>query len=1014
MAYPEIYDVDYSYTGFQQAQGDDSFPGTQLDNDLAGLQNSVSEVALFMRGVLRSDGQLNNGVVTYDSLAPALQTGGIAPATAWLTATYYAVDATVVSESKLYRALIEHTSGVFATDLAAGKWVFIADLISSALLSGTITPKDVGCVCDGTTDDTVKFAEFIAAVAASGKMGVIAANDRLALTAQTINVTGDVKIQHHGAIINLAGASQSAVLLKIAGDGTNTLNWTGTGMLDGNGGGFTLLNVDSFEQADVEIGVACDMLCTASSPGTVSAIYVSNTPNNTVKIHLAFDLEDGASIQGSIPRAVSVASLAESNSNIFIGDMRNVHDVVVIGSMGGGVVNIFGRGFIQDTVDNIIYNVGDASKITVSDLIFDTVDEAIVNTGSGVVYADRLFGTNILNALGVGSVTGQQCGGLHVSNSRLYFANGAAAFRTRTNADGVKTLGVYDSHISLKPTGRALQLDGNGTIEEFIDLGNTWVVEYNSAISASQTLFVMTPGSRCRVQSDSLWMLTLASGSAAPAGLTFFLNMPTVTEQSFWHGRRLNLTGENTSNFRLSNARQQLFTFSNSFSVTNIQSEREINQGALATAAPRQNIYSSGPPTSGYWPAGQVILAIAPSASNAIAWLCTAAGSPGTWIALGALTYGSSLLTSALPIVLPSDPTTAMQAATKQYVDNTANGLDIKHSCRAATTGNITLSAPQTIDGVSIIAGDRVLVKDQTAPAENGIYACAAGAWTRVPDMNAWSEFPGASVWIEEGSTNADKAYVCTVNAGGTIDTTAVTWTQFGGTGAFQAADATLTALAALDGTAGQLTQTGADTFAKRTLTGTANEIAVANGDGALGDPTLSLPSTVDLSGKTLPGVWRLLDSSAVSISRNSVNAAGDATETAIKTVTVPGNALGPNGMWRAEATWEYTNSANAKTLRTRWGGLAGGRVREDTVSTTASLRTDAEVQNVNSASSQKARNAFNAARSGMDASTGALPTNTLDTTASQDIAFTAAWAGAVSGETITLAKYAVWVCYRP
>ena len=78
MPYPTIYDVTYSYSGFQQAQGDNSFPGTQLDADLAGLDTSISNLALFTRSVMRSDGALNNGIVTYDSLSPALQTAAAA------------------------------------------------------------------------------------------------------------------------------------------------------------------------------------------------------------------------------------------------------------------------------------------------------------------------------------------------------------------------------------------------------------------------------------------------------------------------------------------------------------------------------------------------------------------------------------------------------------------------------------------------------------------------------------------------------------------------------------------------------------------------------------------------------------------------------------------------------------------------------------------------------------------------------------------------------------------------
>jgi len=97
-----------------------------------------------------------------------------------------------------------------------------------------------------------------------------------------------------------------------------------------------------------------------------------------------------------------------------------------------------------------------------------------------------------------------------------------------------------------------------------------------------------------------------------------------------------------------------------------------------------------------------------------------------------------------------------------------------------ASVGNLTLSAPQTIDGHAVIASDRVLAKNQTAPAENGVYVVAAGAWTRAADFNAWAEFPLASVIVEEGTVNADTGWICTVAAGGTLGSTAITWEEYG------------------------------------------------------------------------------------------------------------------------------------------------------------------------------------------------------------------------------------------
>ena len=75
-----------------------------------------------------------------------------------------------------------------------------------------------------------------------------------------------------------------------------------------------------------------------------------------------------------------------------------------------------------------------------------------------------------------------------------------------------------------------------------------------------------------------------------------------------------------------------------------------------------------------------------------------------------------------------------------------------KKSVKVATTANITLTAPQTIDGVSVVAGDRVLVKDQTTASQNGIYIVAAGAWTRATDADASSEVGGAIVNADQGT----------------------------------------------------------------------------------------------------------------------------------------------------------------------------------------------------------------------------------------------------------------------
>lgn len=130
---------------------------------------------------------------------------------------------------------------------------------------------------------------------------------------------------------------------------------------------------------------------------------------------------------------------------------------------------------------------------------------------------------------------------------------------------------------------------------------------------------------------------------------------------------------------------------------------------------------------------------------------------------------GSSNYSFSGQIRYTGSDTNNQAVATREYVDSVAAGLDPKQSCKVATTANITLSGTQTIDGVSVSANDRVLVKDQSTASENGIYICAAGSWSRSSDMAAGSDAAGNQMFIEQGTVNADLGFVCVSNKGSAV-----------------------------------------------------------------------------------------------------------------------------------------------------------------------------------------------------------------------------------------------------
>jgi hypothetical protein len=216
-------------------------------------------------------------------------------------------------------------------------------------------------------------------------------------------------------------------------------------------------------------------------------------------------------------------------------------------------------------------------------------------------------------------------------------------------------------------------------------------------------------------------------------------------------------------------------------------------------------------------------------------------------------------------------PVGANDAARKADVDAAANGLDLKGSVRAATTTNGTLATAfengDVIDGVTLATGDRILIKNQSSGAENGIYTVnASGAPTRAADADSATEITGGMfTFVEEGTINADTGWVLTNNGAIVVNTTALTFTQFSGAGA-------LTAGAGL-------TQTGTTID----VVGTANRIVVAADSIDIGTDVVTLTGTQTLTNKSISGgqiTSAVANATLAATVTTNANLTGDVTST--------------------------------------------------------------------------------------------------------------------------------------
>jgi hypothetical protein len=291
---------------------------------------------------------------------------------------------------------------------------------------------------------------------------------------------------------------------------------------------------------------------------------------------------------------------------------------------------------------------------------------------------------------------------------------------------------------------------------------------------------------------------------------------------------------------------------------------------------------------------------------------------------IGATTPSSAAFTTA---TVSTAPVSGNDVVNKTYLDFFAAGISWKQPVNCGTTANITLSGLQTIDGVTVVAGDRVLVKSQTAPAQNGIYLASATAWSRAPDADTWDELISAICFVESGSTLAGSAWYCTIQPGGTIGTTAITWSNFS-VAATYAAGTGLT----LTDYVFSITNTGVTAAAygsaSKTLTATVN---------AQGQLTVLAATDIAIANTQVSGLGTMSTqaASAVAITGGSINGTtiGGTIAAAVNATTFTGAGTGLTGTATSLSIGGNAATATSATTATNIAGGAAGSVPYQTAS---------------------------------------------------------------------------------
>ena len=720
-------------------------------------------------------------------------------------------------------------NGSLLTGVAAGTSTTAVTVTDNAqpniTSTGTLTGLTVTATITGNITGSAATATTAGAVTTNAQPNITSTGTLTSLVV-TGNITSGNANLGNLVTANFFSGDGSLLTGVVAGTSTTSVTVTGNAQPNitstGTLSGLTVSNstgvVDFTTTANVTLGAVGNLHI---SGGSSNYFLMTNgsgalTWNNATLVPAA----------GSNTQVIFNTTGSYSGSSAFT--FNNVTNVL---SVSNRISATLLTGTVTTNAQPNITELGSLSYLIVTS---NGTSTGNINAGNVIVGSGIFSG----NGSGLSQISGANVTGF-IANA--VYANTAGSSTTAASATTAATV-TTNAQPNITSTGTLTSLVVTGNIQAGnANLGNLVTANFFSGNGSLLTGLIVSVGSSIVNGSSNVSIVANANVNISAVGNA---NVVVITGIGATISGTLNVTGNTTlgnivtANFFSGNG--SLLTGLAASSATNasavlnnVQTTGTYYPAFISATANGNYSHASNTEFSANFANGALIATTFVGALAGAATSATTAGTVTTAAQPNITSVGTltGLAMGTNKITGLGTPSADTDAATKAYVDNIAQGLDTKASVVAATTANITLSGAQTIDGISVIAGDRILVKNQTAPADNGIYLCAVAGWTRTTDMDTWAEVPGAYTFVETGTINADTGWVCTSNAGGTLGVTSITWAQFSGAGSYSAGTGLTLTGTQFSVNASQTQVTSVGTLGNLTVTGN-----ITSGNANLGN----------------------------------------------------------------------------------------------------------------------------------------------------------------------------------